>query len=78
MEHGHAEVEHGHAEKPHAQRVAHTEHGHHEPAKKPKKKKHDISGVSSVGLTSDVPLNPVELVEPSPSSSPSPPPSPQP
>merc|ERR1712127_1089344 len=25
--------------------------------KKPKKKKHDISGVSSVGLTSDVPLN---------------------
>mmetsp|Transcript_128 Transcript_128/g.330 ORF Transcript_128/g.330 Transcript_128/m.330 type:complete len:525 (+) Transcript_128:52-1626(+) len=56
-EHGHAEVEHGHAEKAHPQRVAHTEHGHHEPAKKPKKKKHDISGVSSVGLTSDVPLN---------------------
>merc|ERR1712106_260747 len=35
------------------------EHGHTEPepVKKPKKKKHDISGVSSVGLTSDVPLN---------------------
>jgi len=57
--HGHAEAaesEHGHAEAPAV--VAHTEHGHAEKPKKPKKlKKHDISGVSSVGLTSDVPLN---------------------
>jgi len=62
--HGHADAApaaesgHGHSDAP-AVRVAHTEHGHAEPApaKKPKKKKHDISGVSSVGLTSDVPLN---------------------
>merc|ERR1719469_1377649 len=63
--HGHshaeaAESEHGHAEAPAV--VAHTEHGHAEKPKKPKKlKKHDISGVSSVGLTSDVPLNSLEF-----------------
>ena len=56
--HGHAEAgAHGHEEHAAAEGAAH-EHGHAGHAeKKPKKKKHDISGVSSVGLTTTDPLN---------------------
>lgn len=59
--HGHAqkaaESEHGHGHAQPPATVAHVEHGHVEKPRKPKKKKHDISGVTSVGLTSDKPLN---------------------
>jgi len=48
-EHGHAEAEHGHG--------GVAEHGHSDKKAKNKLKKHDISGVSSVGLTNDTPLN---------------------
>lgn len=68
-EHGHAETEHGHAEGGHAAADCDVcdaepggaaggahEHGHGGPEKKTRKKKHDLSGVGSLGLTADQPL----------------------
>jgi len=58
-EHGHSESEHGHSEKEcddasHKPRAAVHEHDHVTAEKR--KKKHDLSGVGSLGLTSEVPL----------------------
>jgi len=60
-EHGHHESEHGHSEKPDDDCTMcdaaddAVSHDHAEGARK-KKKKHDLSGVGSVGLTADRPL----------------------
>jgi G3E family GTPase len=58
-EHGHHESEHGHNEKPDDDcamcDAVEVSHDHAEGAKK-KKKKHDLSGVGSIGLTADRPL----------------------
>ena len=64
-EHGHVESEHGHADKKQqdgcddcddaeGDRPAH-DHSH-SATRKPRKKKHDLSGVGSLGLTADAPL----------------------
>jgi len=61
-DHGHSEYghsEHGHSDHGHAQECedhGHNEHGHAE-KKAPKKKTHDLSGVGSIALISDVPLS---------------------
>lgn len=65
-EHGHAETEHGHDESGHNAMECDDEshehggkpaaHEHDHVAAEKRKKKHDLSGVGSLGLTSDKPL----------------------
>jgi len=60
-EHGHAESEHGHAEQMDCDKcettaVAEGVHEHDHAVAEKRKKKHDLSGVGSLGLTSDKPL----------------------